>query len=269
MLYKAAASSAALALVCLFMLSPGAPAQMDSSEQLSSPLTSEKTSNSEIFVHDITVTMEGGQTIDWSWTNNRLVVGRPGANQYYNIYSVSPEGYKLKNLTLAKEQGVARQHNGNASWHPSGEYFVFTSQNEGSTSYRMSLPGTGLNCNLWLGDRSGTEFYKMNLNAGAGGWYLTDVSETAYGYSVPVSVSNLLGNGNNLFEFDIGVRYTFFNDRSTKTDLSPVYPVINFGYRHQKQSGKGLIFRAFIGSSGIGIGIGKAFRMKPVKKDKR
>ena len=115
----------------------------------------------------------------------------------------------------------------------------------------------------------GTEFYKMNLNAGAGGWYLTDVSETAYGYSVPVSVSNLLGNGNNLFEFDIGVRYTFFNDRSTKTDLSPVYPVINFGYRHQKQCGKGLIFRAFIGSSGIGIGIGKAFRMKPVKKDKR
>jgi len=115
----------------------------------------------------------------------------------------------------------------------------------------------------------GTEFYKMNLSAGAGGWYLTDILETASGYSIPVSVSNLLGNGSNRFEFDIGVRYTFFNERSTKTDLSPVYPVINFGYRYQKQSGKGLIFKAFIGASGIGIGIGKAFRTKPVKKDKR
>lgn len=112
------------------------------------------------------------------------------------------------------------------------------------------------------------QFYKMNMSAGAGGWYLSKISEMAHGYSIPVSFNNLVGNGNNFFEFDVGVRYTFFNKNSID-DLSPVYPILNLGYRHQKQNGKGLIFRAFIGASGIGIGIGKAFRIKPVKKDKR
>ena len=104
-----------------------------------------------------------------------------------------------------------------------------------------------------------SRIFKMNMSAGAGGWYFTDISEIAHGYSIPVSLNNLVGNGNNFFEFDLGLRYTFFNENSTKEDISPVYPVVNLGYRYQKQNGKGLIFRAFIGASGIGIGIGKAF----------
>lgn len=99
---------------------------------------------------------------------------------------------------------------------------------------------------------------KININAGAGGWYLSDVSETAYGYSIPVSFNNLIGKASHFFEIDLGLRYTFLNEQSTK-NISPFYPIINLGYRYQKQNGKGLIFRAFIGYSGIGLGIGKAF----------
>jgi hypothetical protein len=78
------------------------------------------------------------------------------------------------------------------------------------------------------------------------------------GFSIPVSFNFIEGSGNNHFEADLGARYTFYSKESDK-DRSPYFPVINFGYRYQRPDGKGLIFRAFIGYSGIGIGVGKAF----------
>ncbi len=37
------------------------------------------------------------------------------------------------------------------------------------------------------------------------------------------------------------------------------FPIFNLGYRYQRPNGKGLIFRSFLGLSGLGIGVGKAF----------
>ena len=103
-----------------------------------------------------------------------------------------------------------------------------------------------------------TQLLNININAGVGGWYVNKISETASGYSLPASFNNLVGKGNHFLEVDVGVRYTFLNEQSD-TNISPFYPIINIGYRYQKQNGRGLIFRAFIGYSGIGVGIGKAF----------
>jgi len=100
--------------------------------------------------------------------------------------------------------------------------------------------------------------FKMLVNAGVGGWYLTTISQWYTGYSIPFSLNYLIGSGNNYFETDFGIRYTAFSERSDK-DISPFFPIFNLGYRYQRPNGKGLIFRSFIGLSGIGIGIGKAF----------
>jgi len=67
-----------------------------------------------------------------------------------------------------------------------------------------------------------------------------------------------MGSGNNYFETDWGIRYTSFSNRSDNGRFA-FFPIFNLGYRHQKPDGKGLIFRSFIGLSGIGIGVGKAF----------
>lgn len=117
--------------------------------------------NADIFVHKVTKLMDGGKTVDWSGVNSRLLISKRAISQYHNVYSVSPEGFRLKNLTLSREGSTPRQHNGCGSWHPSGDYFVFTSQNRGTNSYRMSLPGTGLNCNLALGDRQGRRSWPL------------------------------------------------------------------------------------------------------------
>ncbi|MCX6238141.1 MAG: hypothetical protein NTY07_11405 [Bacteroidia bacterium] len=94
--------------------------------------------------------------------------------------------------------------------------------------------------------------------AGVGGWYFITISKNYYGYSMPLYFSFLIGSRNNYFETDLGVRYTAFSKRSLK-DISPLFSILNLGYRYQRQDGKGLMFRSFIGSEGIGIGIGKAF----------
>jgi Tol biopolymer transport system component len=68
---------------------------------------------------------------------------------------------------MARDWSTAVQHKGDASWHPEGKYFVFVAQNRGSNSYTASLPGTGLNCNLWIGTRSGER-----------PWMITDIPTT-------------------------------------------------------------------------------------------
>lgn len=123
------------------------------------PITS--VDNADIFVHGFTLVTEGGRSLDWSSVTNRILVGKRGVDRYFNVYSISPDGVKQECLTLGKERGARRQHNGCASWHPEGDRFVFTSQNQGSTSYRMSMPGMGLNCNLWLADKSGSQFWQL------------------------------------------------------------------------------------------------------------
>ncbi|MBK7712894.1 MAG: hypothetical protein IPN67_10445 [Bacteroidales bacterium] len=99
---------------------------------------------------------------------------------------------------------------------------------------------------------------KLFLNTGIGVWYLVPVPKSYSGLSIPLRLNTLLGSGNNFFEIDAGLRYTFYNAESND-DLSPLFPILNLGYRYQRQDGKGLLFRAFIGLSGIGIGVGKSF----------
>jgi hypothetical protein len=96
------------------------------------------------------------------------------------------------------------------------------------------------------------------INTGIGIWYLAPVPNWYSGLSIPLSLNSLLGSGNNFFEIDIGLRYTFYNAESNQ-DRSPTFPIFNLGYRFQKPDGNGLIFRSFVGLSGIGIGVGKSF----------
>ncbi len=100
---------------------------------------------------------------------------------------------------------------------------------------------------------------RISLGSGIGEWYYAiPISRPYYGFSLPLYTSALLSRNNNHFEIDLGLRYTLFSKGSNK-DNSPYYPELNLGYRFQRIDGKGLLFRSFIGLSGIGIGLGKAF----------
>ncbi len=124
---------------------------------------------------------------------------------------------------------------------------------DGATAIYWGMASLNYERALLFNDR-----HRLSINAGFGGWYLVPVPREYSGLSVPLSFNFMEGSGNNHFEADLGIRYTFYNEQSD-TDRSPLFPILNFGYRYQRPDGKGLIFKAFIGYTGIGIGVGKAF----------
>ena len=102
----------------------------------------------------------------------------------------------------------------------------------------------------------------MNIEGTYGKYYQTyteDTFQSLQGFhSFTSSINGLFGKKSNFFEFDLGVRYSIVEERYSKS-INSFFPVGNIGYRYQNPFGKGLVFRAFIGTVGIGISVGKAF----------
>ena len=121
-----------------------------------------------------------------------------------------------------------------------------------------------------------TKNFKYFLRAGYGAWYLIagdpNNSRGNFIYSsstIPISFDGLMGLGNHYFELDLGMAFLpdrqwdfFLNDgdadRNPHPDKSNIIPIVNFGYRYQKPQG-GIIFRFFVSTGGVGLGLGYAF----------
>lgn len=102
---------------------------------------------------------------------------------------------------------------------------------------------------------------ETSLRIGYGEWYFIDYgvfSNLINGNSINTSIIGLLGESSHKFEFNIGVRYIFL-EQWEKERISQYLPILNIGYRYQNPFGKGLILRAYIGDTGLGIAVGKAF----------
>jgi Tol biopolymer transport system component len=109
-----------------------------------------------------TVTDSGGH-IDWSHSGNNLVAfERLGADGFYDMYQMTPEGSDV--VCLTDYPGLLPQrHNGQPTWHPIGNYIVFECEKDSNFDpndrhfwpSEYSMPGKGWNCDLWcveLGD---------------------------------------------------------------------------------------------------------------------
>ncbi len=105
------------------------------------------------------------------------------------------------------------------------------------------------------------KIFETLIRIGYGGWYYMDTgvfTNIIEGKSIITSVNGLIGENSHKFEFNIGVRYVFLEDWEIQK-INQYHPIINIGYRYQNPIGKGLIFRAYLGETGIGIAVGKAF----------
>ena len=111
---------------------------------------------------------------------------------------------------------------------------------------------------------------KCLINVGYGSWYSLNNNLILSSSSIPISINCLTGHGNSHFEFDIGMQllpnktWKLFTDDGVDHGEDPYYikskviPLFNLGYRYQRIH-SGIIFKSFIGSGGIGIGLGYAF----------
>lgn len=105
---------------------------------------------------------EDGGRVDWSRSGNNLIAfDKLGADGYFDVYVMKPDGSD-ENCLTDKPGLLPQKHNGQPAWHPSGEYIVFQAEKEfhyGSSNW--SVPGSGINCDLWVVTSDGNSFYQL------------------------------------------------------------------------------------------------------------
>ena len=95
-----------------------------------------------------------------------------------------------------------------------------------------------------------------NVNVGFGRWYLLTHEHPETATTIPLSLNLLLGN-KKFVEVDIGYRIIFVDNPNTFKKVDK-YAILNIGYRYQNFKSD-LLFRAYIGITGVGLSIGKCF----------
>jgi len=113
-------------------------------------------------VQSITTIKEYGKSMDWHHKSNLIAFAVSGEDGYWDVTLMNPDGSQEKCLTCDKIN-VPQKHNGNPSWHPSGDWIVFTAEKEEVPSQYdgFAIPGSGFGSDLWLTDKEGTEFYPL------------------------------------------------------------------------------------------------------------
>jgi len=119
------------------------------------------------------LTKRGGR-VSWSPDGKWIAFDRLGRDGYYDVWLMNPDGSDQRCLTCSVSN-LPQLNNGNPTWHPSGEFLAFQSQDpklEITSSKLKPLaklvtgPGGGINNNLWVMGLDGSRF-----------WQLTDIKD--------------------------------------------------------------------------------------------
>jgi hypothetical protein len=81
---------------------------------------------------------------------------------YMKIWSVRPDGAHRRCLTC--DPPAPAKHCGGIAWHPSGDYIVFSAENDDVRTRkadRLAEPGIGLNTNLWAMTPDGSRAWPL------------------------------------------------------------------------------------------------------------
>jgi len=126
-------------------------------------------------INKMTTIKDYGKSVDWLHQENMIVTARPLLDGYYDLLIFSMDDPDKEIYLTDNAPGAPQKHNGNPAWHPSGNYIVFTGENEDVDSEydSYSVPGRGINCNLWVAKRDGTKFWQLTFH------------ETSYGDDAP------------------------------------------------------------------------------------
>ncbi len=115
-------------------------------------------------IKSITTITESGGRVNWG-KNNIIAFDRMGIDGFYDVWTMNPDGSGKKCLTCA-EAGDPHM-NGNPSWHPSGNYIVFQSENPDLSNLVCEnfaeSPGGGINNDLWITNPDGSQFWQLTF----------------------------------------------------------------------------------------------------------
>jgi Tol biopolymer transport system component len=121
---------------------------------------------------DPTPFLTNGYSMRWNIPTNRLAYMQPGADGYYQVWTMRPDGTGRKLLT-DNRPGWPVKHRGAVYWHPSGRYLLFIAQKPEWTSKTLfgvpdyeALPGFGRHDDLWLATPDGSKCWQLTHDPG-------------------------------------------------------------------------------------------------------
>lgn len=103
-----------------------------------------------------------GLDVDWDQSgSNRIAYSQKGADTYYDVHLVDPDGQNDVCLTC-DNAFFPNKHICCPYWHPSGEWLMLVVEkatHPGSST--DALPGFGAYCDIWVINRTGTKAHKI------------------------------------------------------------------------------------------------------------
>ena len=141
------------------------------------PATREPTSDSGPFkIKTMTTLKRYVKSLDWHPELDLILTAKKGTDGYFDVMVFKSDGSQEKCLTCDKTE-IPQKHIGGPAWHPSGDYIAMTVEQEEMAKYpsleKNAIPGSGVNCDLYIMDAEGTKFWKIyeipfkTLNASA------------------------------------------------------------------------------------------------------
>ncbi len=110
----------------------------------------------------IRLLVQSGARAHWAPDSKRVLFDRRGDDGYADVYIADLSG-NVSAITAGKS-GIGSRNNGNAVFHPSGDFIVFVSEEDRHMFGKNKLigdPGLGIFCNLWATDPSGSQYWKL------------------------------------------------------------------------------------------------------------
>ena len=128
---------------------------------LPEPLSKAVEASSQLIERIVPLVPDGAR-VDWSARRDRIAYDRPGADGYYDVWVMDPDGLHRERMT-GPYTGVPQRHNGCPTWHPSGRYLAFVAEkaDHPGPSTHYNTPGFGLQCDLWVMTQSGTRAWLL------------------------------------------------------------------------------------------------------------
>lgn len=98
---------------------------------------------------------------EWSPDGQKIAFHKKGPDGYYDVYTMNTDGSSQVCLTSDKP-ALPSINIGCASWHPSGQYLIFTAEKDQHVGgSALSHPGIGFNCDIWLMTSDSQRFWRL------------------------------------------------------------------------------------------------------------
>ena len=134
------------------------------------PVSSQPTSYETIAFEKVSILDASGGRVSWNKRTGAIAYDKEGNDDYFDVYIKDNEIASPVCITCDPSFGVPSLHNGQPAWHPSGDYLLFQAQDPGLKSPRqlprtskdfLASPGIGINNNLWLAKKDGSQFWQL------------------------------------------------------------------------------------------------------------